>query len=113
MLEFLQGNPEWSLVPRIIFTSSDDEDDVRTAFLLGASAYHIKPTDPKQTEDCMRCIVEYWATSAVPPVDATGRIKKTSSFGRLGERYPQPEAGPRMRRPRRRSPEVARSGGKV
>ena len=40
VLEFLQKNPAWSMVPRIVFSTSDNEDDVRTAFFLGASAYH-------------------------------------------------------------------------
>src|SRR5687768_9219176 len=45
VLEFLQNNPAWNVVPRLMFSSSADADDVRTAYMLGVSAYHIKPSN--------------------------------------------------------------------
>ncbi len=35
VLEFMQANPSWNVVPRVLISLSDDDDDVRTAFLLG------------------------------------------------------------------------------
>lgn len=93
VLEFLQNNPAWNVVPRLMFSSSDHEDDVRTAYMLGASAYHMKPTGKAETEQRMRSIVEYWASSEVPPVDRTGRVMGTNSAGRIGARYAKPVAG--------------------
>ena len=93
VLEFLQNNPAWNVVPRLMFSSSADADDVRTAYMLGASAYHVKPTGRAELERRMRSIVEYWAGSEVPPVDRTGRVLATSSKGRLGARYPKPPSG--------------------
>lgn len=98
VLDFLRHNPAWSVIPRIVYSSSDDDDDVRTAFLLGVSAYHLKPATPAQTENLLRSIVEYWATSEVPPVDETGRLLVTPSAGRRGARYPQPRGGKSMQR---------------
>lgn len=97
VLEFLRANPAWSVVPRIVFSSSDDDDDVRSAFLLGASAYHLKGGDLGALEKQFRQILEYWASSKVPPVDKTGRLLKTSNTGRRGARYPQPEGGVKMK----------------
>lgn len=99
VLEFMQGNPGWSVVPRIVFSSSDDEDDVRTSYFLGASVYHLKPTQSSGLEERMRQIVQYWATGEVPPVDETGRLLVTKSLGRRGARYPQPKGGVAMKRP--------------
>lgn len=99
VLEFLQNNLAWNVVPRIVFSSSSDDDDVRTSFLLGASAYHVKPTTQADMEKRMRSIVEYWSGSEVPPVDETGRVLPTNSRGRKGARYPKPVAGPVMERP--------------
>lgn len=93
VLEFLQNNPAWNVVPRLMFSNSDHPDDVRTAYMLGASAYHIKPMGRAQTEQRMRSIVEYWAGSEVPPVDRTGRVLATNSSGRIGARYAKPVAG--------------------
>lgn len=100
VLEFLQNNPAWNVVPRLMFSSSADADDVRTAYMLGASAYHIKPLSRAEMELRMRSIVEYWAGSAVPPVDRTGRVLPTSSAGRIGARYAKPaKGGESMERP--------------
>jgi CheY-like chemotaxis protein len=93
VLEFLQNNPAWNVVPRLMFSNSADDDDVRTAYMLGASAYHIKPMGRPQTEQRMRSIVEYWAGSEVPPVDRSGRVLTTNSVGRLGARYAKPVVG--------------------
>jgi two-component system, response regulator len=100
VLEFLRNNPAWNVVPRLMFSNSADHDDVRTAYMLGASAYHIKPMGKPQTELRMRSIVEYWAGSEVPPVDRTGRVLATNSAGRLGARYAKPvDGGAAMERP--------------
>lgn len=99
LLEFLEVNPAWSIVPRIVFTSSDDDDDVRNAFRLRASAYHLKPTSLRETEACMRNIIDYWSTSAVPPVDPTGRLLITKTTGHVGERFPQLKGNGQMQRP--------------
>lgn len=99
VLEFLQQNPEWSVVPRIMFSSSDNDDDVRTAFGLGVSAYHIKPAGNEKLAECMRSILEYWASCEVPPIDEAGRLLITNSKGRLGARYPQAKGAPAMKRP--------------
>lgn len=99
VLEFLQNNPAWNVVPRIVFSSSEDDDDVRTAYVLGASAYHVKPRTQTDMEKRMRSIVEYWSGSEVPPVDETGRVLPTNSRGRIGARYAKPVAGAAMERP--------------
>jgi len=93
VLEFLQNNPAWNVVPRLMFSNVADPDDVRTAYMLGASAYHIKPSTNAEMEQRMRSIVEYWGGSEVPPVDRTGRVLDTNSRGRKGARYAKPVAG--------------------
>lgn len=99
VLEFLQNNPAWNVVPRLMFSNSDNDDDVRTAYTLGASAYHVKPHGQPELERRMQSIVEYWAGSEVPPVDINGRILPTQSAGRIGARYSKPDGGPAMERP--------------
>ena len=98
VLDFLRANPGWSVVPRIVLSSSDDDDDIRTAFFLGASAYHVK-CSPARLDQQMRDLLEYWASSKVPPVDETGKIRKSKNRGELANRFPQPDAGKVMTRP--------------
>ena len=99
VLEFMQSNADWSLVPRIVFSSSEDDDDVRTAYMLGASAYHLKPRTLAEMEQRMAGIIAYWSTSQIPPADLTGRLALTRSSPQRGSRFPQPEPGAEMKRP--------------
>lgn len=101
VLEFMRANPGWNVVPRVIFSSSSDDDDVRTAYLLGASVYHTKPANGAGLDKRMRDLVEYWASAEVPPVDEAGRTLATNSVGRRGARYSPPIAGLTMKRPRK------------
>lgn len=98
VLEFMQCNQEWAVVPRVLFSTSDRDDDVRTAYLLGASAYHIKSAGANLVE-CMDQIIDYWTSCQVPPVDKAGRLLTTKNFGGPGARYAQPKGGEKMRRP--------------
>jgi CheY-like chemotaxis protein len=98
VLEFMRSNEQWGVVPRIMFSSSGEDDDVRTAYLLGASAYHIKVAG-SDLDACMRRIVDYWTSCEVPPVDRDGRLRVTENLGGPAARYEQPDGGKRMQRP--------------
>jgi len=99
VLEFLQANPSWSVVPRILLSSSNDDDDVRTAYFLGASAYVVKPVMAEDVEKQLRLLLAFWGSVKVPPVDETGRLLTMARRGGAGARFPYPAAGERMRRP--------------
>jgi CheY-like chemotaxis protein len=99
VLEFLAHNPAWSVVPRLVFTGSDYDDDIRTAYSLGASAYHVKPRGMEDLRKQMLSIIQYWASSETPPVDKDGRQTPTGITPRVAARYPKPLAGQKMERP--------------
>ena len=90
VLEFLKGNPEWAIIPTVVFTSSPDRDDIKKAYMLGASSYHVKPHDPEAFRELIRTLNAYWLTCEVPEVDSTGKQLATNSVGKLGERFTQP-----------------------
>ena len=90
VLEFLKGNPEWAIIPTVVFTSSPDRDDIKKAYMLGASSYHVKPQDPAALSQFVATLNAYWLTCEVPEVDSTGKQLPTSSAGKLGERFSQP-----------------------
>jgi CheY-like chemotaxis protein len=48
VLEHLKNNPEWAVVPTVVLTSSRDLDDIKKAYMLGASSYHVKPGSPDE-----------------------------------------------------------------
>jgi CheY-like chemotaxis protein len=87
VLEHLKQNPKWAIIPTIIFTSSGDADDIKTAYRLGASAYHIKPNSADALRNQLRTLLDYWQTCEVPEVDGDGCQIETNRSGRLGERF--------------------------
>jgi CheY-like chemotaxis protein len=89
VLEFLKGNPEWAVIPTIVFSASQDLDDIKKAYMLGASSYHVKPRTHGALMHQMLVLHAYWMTCEVPEVDSSGRQLRTNSKGKLGERFPQ------------------------
>lgn len=89
VLEFLKQNPEWAVIPTIVFSGSADLDDIKKAYMLGASSYHVKPRTHGALMHQMLVLHAYWMTCEVPEVDSSGRQLRTNSSGKLGERFPQ------------------------
>ena len=89
VLEHLKNNPEWAVIPTVVLTGSADLDDIKKAYMLGASSYHVKPSSPDGLRNILRALNNYWLTCEVPEVDSTGRQLRTDSAGKLGERFAQ------------------------
>ena len=89
VLEFLKANPEWAVIPTIVFSASADLDDIKKAYILGASSYHVKPRTHGALVHQLLVLHAYWMTCEVPEVDSTGRQLHTESRGKLGARFPQ------------------------
>ena len=92
VLQHLRKNPEWAVIPTVVLTSSSDEDDIKKAYLLGASSYHVKPMGLVKLRQLMKTVHDYWMTCECPEVDESGHQLPTSSAGKLGERILQPSA---------------------
>ncbi|HEU6448483.1 MAG TPA: response regulator [Verrucomicrobiae bacterium] len=91
VLEFLKSNPAWKVIPTIVLSASPDLDDIKKAYMLGASSYHIKPNGFDALQNQLETINAYWMTCQVPEVDISGKQLPTESEGKLGERFPQVE----------------------
>ena len=91
VLEHLKKNPEWAVIPTVVLTASRDLDDIKKAYMLGASSYHVKPGSMDELRRQLKVLHDYWMTCEVPQVDTTGRQLRTDSEGKLGERFAQPD----------------------
>jgi CheY-like chemotaxis protein len=87
VLEHLLNNPEWAVIPTVVLTSSRDLDDIKRAYRLGASSYHVKPNSQAALEQLLKVLHDYWMTCEVPEVDSTGHQLPTDYKGKLGERF--------------------------
>jgi CheY-like chemotaxis protein len=89
VLQFLKTNPMWRIIPAVVLSASRDLDDIKKSYMLGASSYHVKPSDPVALHQMLELLYQYWMSCEVPQVDATGKQVQTDSVGKLGERFPQ------------------------
>jgi CheY-like chemotaxis protein len=90
VLEHIKKNPAWAIIPTVVLTSSQDLDDIKKAYMLGASSYHVKPNSLDGLCKLLKVLHDYWMTCEVPAVDSGGRQLHTNSKGKLGERFAQP-----------------------
>lgn len=97
VLEHLKSNPSWAVIPTVVLSSSSDPDDIRTAYLLGASSYHLKPSGFDALRSQPKILHDYWMPCQVPEVDLSGKQLRTESRGKLGERFPEPRQSTQTR----------------
>ena len=90
LLEFIKKNPALSIIPVVMLSGSQDPDDIRHAYLLGASSFFSKPLSTQELRNLITSIHGYWAQCEVPAVDEDGYAILTDSTGRAGERYLKP-----------------------
>jgi CheY-like chemotaxis protein len=90
LLQHIKKHPALSIIPVVMMSSSCDLDDIRHAYLLGASSYFTKPQDADSLRDLLRKINDYWTECQVPAVDEEGYALMTNSVGKAGERFTKP-----------------------
>jgi len=89
ILAFLKSTPQSAIILTVVLSASGDTDDVKKAYMLGATAYVTKPVQYGELERIIKCLVEFWMLWEVPHIDAAGERLQTESDGKLGERFPQ------------------------
>lgn len=89
VLQHLKSNPEWAIIPTVVFSGSSDLDDIKKSYMLGASSYHVKPHSMAKLREHLDILHKYWMTCETPEVDTSGRQKWTESTGKLGARFEQ------------------------
>ncbi len=67
VLQTLKANATLKVVPVVVFTSSDLEQDRLKSYQLGANAYVVKPTRYEQFLRSVQAIAEFWAVVNQPP----------------------------------------------
>ena len=66
VLEWLKSHPRLKAVPVVILTSSDESQDVKRGYDLGANSYLVKPADPVDLMNMVATIRSYWIDLNVP-----------------------------------------------
>ena len=87
VLQHLTSTPEWAVIPTVVFSASEDLDDIKRSYMLGAGSYIVKPSNFAEMRECLRVFYDYWMWCETPATDATGKRLHTDSKGKLGERF--------------------------
>ena len=67
VLERIRADKRTELIPVIILTSSNEEQDIKKAYALGANSYIRKPVDFKKFRDVAQQMGLYWVVLNEPP----------------------------------------------
>lgn len=67
VLRRLRADERTRLLPVVVFTSSNEEQDILESHNLGANSYIRKPVDFNQLSEALRLIGTYWLTLNLTP----------------------------------------------
>jgi CheY-like chemotaxis protein len=60
VLRWIRHEPKLRTLPVIIFTSSLQDEDIHRAYLEGANAYLVKPSDPDELVVLVKTLCDFW-----------------------------------------------------
>ena len=72
VLRTLKADDDLKMIPVVVLTTSDAEQDRRTAYSLHANSYLVKPTDFGQFRQMMGAVTLYWAVWNRPASESAG-----------------------------------------
>ena len=72
----MRADPNLKMIPVIVLTTSNEEQDVSAAYGLSSNAYIVKPVDVKQFFNVVSQIDQFWFSvvrlpKTDPPVEST------------------------------------------
>lgn len=87
VLQHLKSTPERAVIPTVVFSSSEDLDDIKRSYMLGAGSYIKKPFSFEEMRKLLQIFYDYWMACETPQTDSGGTRLDTDSEGKLGERF--------------------------
>lgn len=87
VVEAIKTNPDWCIVPVLVLSTSEDPDDVKRSYMLGANSYLVKPHDHAELQRLLGIAYTYWMECKMPKSDPNGKLFPTRSDGKIGERF--------------------------
>jgi len=66
VLRWMRDHPKCSVLPTMMFSTSDEERDVQLAYDLGANGYFVKPALVSELKAILQTAYEFWARCVKP-----------------------------------------------
>ena len=73
LLAWIKGNPDLRHIPVVLFTSSDNPEDLRRAYQFGVNSYLIKPMAFDEFVEMIRVTGTYWISLNSTPTTVKRR----------------------------------------
>jgi CheY-like chemotaxis protein len=67
VLRYLKQDPELKLIPVVVMTTSNSEQDILTSYAIGANTYMTKPVTYEGLVSALQAIAHYWFAIAKLP----------------------------------------------
>jgi CheY-like chemotaxis protein len=84
VLQWMNANRDLSVVPTIVLSASNLEEDVRSAYHLGANTYFVKPSTFDELVETMKMVEAYWKKALkVRPEESSKNVQAASSGGKV------------------------------
>jgi CheY-like chemotaxis protein len=61
-LRELRADPELRHLPVVVLSTSEDEQDLATAYTLNVAGYLVKPLSVERLRSCLSAFARYWAS---------------------------------------------------
>lgn len=68
VVKWLKEHPDCGIIPIIVLTASQQDEDIQHAYQLGANAYLVKPTTLDQLTEMIRVTVVFWKMCEKPKI---------------------------------------------
>ncbi|MDB6111078.1 MAG: CheY-like response regulator receiver domain protein [Pedosphaera sp.] len=70
VLNYLKSHPDCAIIPVIVMTASDQDQDIKKAYELGANSYIVKPDTLDELTEIVGLCIDYWKVCSKPQVPA-------------------------------------------
>lgn len=67
VLQWIRSQPDFTCLPVVMLTNSDEPIDIQKAYRIGANSYLVKPLNYEQLEKTLPLLMDYWMTANVSP----------------------------------------------
>jgi two-component system response regulator len=94
VLRWIRQQPGDAVVV-IMLTAPGEDDDIATAYRLGANAFLVKPSQASKLEEMARAIKDFWLTHNTLPQKSVAEVTGSSDGKRAHERVHFESPAPR------------------
>jgi two-component system response regulator len=81
VLRSIKSNEDTRVIPVIMLTSSENDQDLKECYMLGANGYVTKPVSCEEFTEVVRAIPFYWAfVNTLPMINPQGHLRNSENM---------------------------------